>query len=282
MKKCILLLLLFLPGCIFVDRSPNRCYHLWDPSQKDECLVIVASETLNISKCGEINKTDVSERCYALLLSKGIEENSSTCSKLSGVMMDECFSRIAAKNNDSSACVNINSSYYRDNCFSKVALALNRPDLCDSISANASMHACKNQAYMQLAVKNKDPEFCKLLISENEESQPDVADSCFFSMAKELNETSYCNQISNAFSKELCRTGKIDPASCNQISNPQGKQACLYISAVYSKDPNACATLPSQSMKDNCYMQVARDTKNNKICSFISAAILREQCNQIS
>jgi hypothetical protein len=282
MRKYLLLVILFLSGCILVNNSPDRCYSLWDPSQKDNCLIIVATETMNISKCGEISKNSLAEQCYALLISKGVQENSSTCAKLSGAMMDECFSRLAMKNNDTSACMRINSSYYRDNCLSKIAIASDRPDICESVSLNLSRDNCKNQIYADLAIKNKDTSFCKLLIAESSQSQQDIIDNCIFSLAKELNETSYCAQISNPFSKELCLTGRIDPASCNKITEPQGRQACLYISAVYSKDPNACATLPSSSMRDNCYMQVAKDTKNAKICSYISVAILKDQCEQLS
>ncbi|MEM3555383.1 MAG: hypothetical protein QXF56_01535 [Candidatus Micrarchaeia archaeon] len=281
MNKKLLFLLLFLSGCIFVDTSPERCYHLWDPSQKDNCLMMVASETMNISKCGEIEKASVAEQCYSLLLSKGVAPNASICQKLSGVLKEECFSRLAVSSNDSSYCMRMETSYYRDNCLSKLAVSLLRPDLCEGISANASRSACKNQIYSELAIKNREPQYCEMLISDYPEAQRDMVDACLFSMAKELNDKSYCSKIQNPFSKELCTTGRIDPSTCDKIAEPQGKQACLYVSAVYSKDPNACTNLPSESLRDNCYLQVAKDTGNPKICSYITTAVLREQCQQL-
>jgi|GEM_PF-3863428 len=282
MKKTLLFLLLFFSGCVLVDTSQDRCYHLWDPSQKDNCLVMVAAETMNISKCGEIEKTSLAEQCYSLLLSKGVAPNSSICAKLSGVLKDECFSRLAVSTNDSSYCMRMESSYYRDNCLSKLAISLLRPELCDSISVNTSRNACKNQVFSELALKNKEPQFCEMLVSEHAETQRDAVDACLFSMAKQFNDTSYCAKITNPFAKELCITGRIDPSTCDKIVEPQGKQACLYISAVYSKDPNACANLPSESMRNNCYLQVAKDTRNPKVCSSITVAVLREQCQQLT
>jgi hypothetical protein len=277
MRKYLLFLLFFLPGCIFVDQSPNRCYHLWDPSQKDNCLLMVASETLNISKCDEINRTDMAEQCYSMLLSQGIVANSSTCAKMSGIHADDCFARLAVAKNDTFLCMKINFSYQRDSCISKIAIARDRPDFCEAISINASRNFCKNQIYEDLAIKNKDVQFCKLLIAENA-SNADMVDSCIFSMAKKLNDSAYCSQIINPFSKELCLTGKIDPALCNQITDPRGKQVCLYISAAYSNDPGQCANMP---MKDNCYIQIAKNTKNGQLCSLISSPTLKDQCMQI-
>lgn len=280
MRKYALLLLLLLCGCIFVDESPNRCYHLWDQSQKDNCLLMVATETVNISKCDEIGKQDIAEQCYTMLMSQGVAANKSTCERMSGVRMDDCFSQLAKAKNDTSLCMRINASYTRDNCISKIAISKERPGLCDPISINASRNLCKNQIFGELAIENRDTAYCKLLIAENGSNQ-DMVDNCIFSMAKRLNDSSYCSQITNIFAQELCSTGKIDPASCEQISDPMGKKSCLYISAVYSNDPSRCAAMPSSGMRDNCYIQVAKNTKNGNACSFISSADLKSQCNQI-
>jgi hypothetical protein len=280
MKKYLLLLVLVLSGCIFVDESPNRCYHLWDPSQKDSCLLMVASETNNISKCDEINQTYIAEQCYSMLLMNGTVANISTCEKMSGVRRDDCFSNLAVAKNDTSFCMRINFSYQRDNCISKIATAHENPNMCEPISINASRDLCKNQIFELLAITNKDISFCRLLIAENGSNQ-DMVDRCIFDLAKSLNDMSYCNQISNEFSKEICTTGKIDPATCNQKADSKGKQACLYIAATYSNDPSNCQTLPSQSMKDNCYIQIAKNTKDEKVCAFISSVDLRDQCSQI-
>lgn len=282
MRKHLIFFLLFLAGCIFVDTSPNRCYHLWDPSQKNECLFMVASETSNISKCGEINESSVAERCYTLLLGNGIAENYSICMKLSGAGMDECFSRLAVRTNDSSMCMKVNSSYSRDNCLSGIAITLGRPDICESIALNVSRNTCKNQIYPQLAIKNKDAAFCRLIIADNSQAQLTAVDACIVSMAKELNDTTYCNQVSTEFTRQFCLTGRIDPASCDTISDPQGRQVCHYIAAVYSKDPSACASMPSGTLRDSCYLQLASDMKNPQICSYISLESMREQCLQIS
>jgi hypothetical protein len=280
MKKYILLLFLLLSGCIFVDESPNRCYHLLDPSQKDSCLLMVATETNNISKCDEINQTSIAEQCYSMLLMNGTAANSSTCEKMSGVNRDDCFSNLAIAENDSSICMNVNYSYERDNCISKISIAHENPSMCEPISIDASRDLCKNQIFEMLAVTNKDPSFCKLLVSENGSNQ-DLVDRCIFDLAQSLNDTSYCDQISNEFSKEICLTGKIDPATCEEIADPMGQEACLYIAATYSNDQSSCQTLPSQSMKDNCYMQIAKNTKDVSVCASISSDDLRSQCDQI-
>jgi len=282
MRKQALFLFLFLSGCIFVDTSPNRCYHLWDPSQKNQCLLMVASETSNISKCDEINETSVAERCYALLLGKGIEENYSTCMKLSGAMREQCFSSLAIRKNDSLMCMKINSSYPRDTCLSKIAATLLRPEICESISLNVSRNMCKNQIYPQLALRNRDTAFCKLITADTPGAQLTAVDTCIVSLARDLNDTTYCNQVSGDFAREFCVTGRIDPASCDKINEPQGRDACRYISAVYSKDPSQCASMPAGSVRDNCYFQIARDTNSPQLCSFISMESLKEQCLQIA
>lgn len=280
MRKYLLLLLLLLFGCILVDESPDRCYHLWDPSQKNNCLLMVATQTENISKCSEITARDTAERCYSMLLISGTPANTSICENMSGTRMDDCFSKLAAAKNDTSLCMRINYSWQRDNCLSRIAVSHDRPDMCEPISINASRNLCKNQIFGELAIKNKDTAFCKLLIAENA-SNEDMVDRCIFNMAKTLNDTSYCSQIINVFSKELCLTGKIDPASCNQIADPRGQQACLYTSAVYSNDPSQCATMPTASMKDNCYIQIAKNTKDGNICNLVTSADLKDQCKQI-
>jgi hypothetical protein len=280
MKKYALLFLLLLSGCTFVDESPNRCYHLWDPSQKDNCLLMVATETYNISKCSEIARSDISQQCYTMLLAGGATANTSICDRMSGVSADNCFSQLASKKNDTSLCMRVNSSYTRDNCISNIATAKNNPSMCDSMSVSASRNMCKNQIFERLAITEKDVSYCKLLIVENGSNQ-DMVDRCIFSMAKKLNDSSYCGQITNVFAKELCLTGSIDPNSCSQISDSRGKEACLYIAAVYSNDPERCTTMPSDAMRDNCYIQVASNTKNAAICSHISSADLRDQCSQI-
>jgi len=281
MRKQLLLLLVLLSGCILENRSPDRCYHLWDPSQKDNCLVLVAVETKNMSKCDEITVSSLSEKCYALLIGGGLPVNSSTCAKLSGNLMDECFGRLAASSNDTSMCMRINSSYLRDSCLSGIAIAMERPEICDSISLNISRNTCKNQIYPNLAIQNGDTAFCRLIVTDTPESQQDAVDRCIFSVAEELNDTTLCNQIVNPFAKDLCKTGSIDPALCNQITESQGKQACLYVAAVYSKNPDACKNLPSVSLRDNCYTQVAKDTNNPSLCTYIATGVLRDQCMQI-
>jgi hypothetical protein len=280
MRKYFLLLLLLLSGCIFVDESPNRCYHLWDPSQKDNCLLMVATQTENISKCGEINKTDIAEQCYSTLLGSGNAQNASICNRMSGIRRDDCLSQLATAKNDTSFCMTINYSYERDNCISNIAVARARPDLCEPISVSLSRDTCKNQIYGQLAINNKDTSFCNMLISENS-SNENMVDRCIFGMARKLNDTSYCNQITNFLTKELCITGEIDTASCDQITDPMGKEACIYISAAYSNDSSKCATLSSAAFKDNCYIQVAKNTNDPRVCSFISSSDLRSQCAQI-
>jgi hypothetical protein len=281
MKKYALLLLLVLSGCILVDESsPDRCNHLLDPSQKDNCLIMVAQETHNISKCSEIARKDVSQQCYTMLLASGATANASICDSMSGVSRDDCFSQLASKTNDSSLCMRINASFTRDNCISRVAILKNNPGMCDAVSVSASRNMCKNQIFERLAVTNRDVSYCRLLIAENG-SNEDMTDRCIFSMAKSLNDSTYCNQITNIFAKELCLTGSIDPNSCNQIADSRGKQACLYIAAVYSNDPERCTIMPSQGMIDNCYIQVAKNTNNGKICARISSADLRDQCSQI-
>lgn len=280
MKKYLLFLLLLLSGCIFVDESPNRCNSLWDPSQKDNCLLMVATQTNNISKCDEINNSYTAEQCYSSLMTYANSSNASSCERMSDIRRDDCFMQMAELKNDSSLCMRINFSYERDNCISKIAVASDRPGLCELISLNVSKNMCKNEIFEDLAVKNRDVSFCKLLIAENGSNQ-DMADTCMFNLAKKLNDTSYCNQIVNVFSKELCQTGKIDPASCYRIADPQGQEACLYTSAVYSNDPGQCATMASQSMKDNCYIQVAKNTKNGQLCALISSSVLKDQCTQL-
>jgi hypothetical protein len=197
-------------------------------------------------------------------------------------MMDECFSRLAMSSNDSSMCMKINSSYPRDNCLSRLAITLSRPTICESIQLNVSRNTCKNQIYSQLAIKDKDPAFCKLIIADNPGAQLTAVDSCIVSIARELNDTSYCNQVSGDFARQFCMTGKIDPAACDTINEAQGRQACHYIAAVYSKDPGACASMPSSSVKDSCYLQLAKDLKRPQLCSFISLESMREQCLQIT
>jgi hypothetical protein len=280
MRKYLLLLLFLLSGCTFVDESPNRCYHLWDPSQKDNCLLMVATQTMNISKCDEINRTDIAQQCYSTLLMAAGTGNASVCSRMTGIRRDDCFLQLATSKNSTSMCMEINFSYQRDSCLSKIAVASDRPDICNPILNNASRDFCKNQIFADLAVKNKDASFCKLLIAENASNQ-DMVDTCIFTLAKKLNDTSYCDQITNSFSMELCITGKIDPSSCNQISDPRGQQACLFISAIYSSDTSQCLDLPSTSMQDNCYLQVASNKKDDKVCALISSADLKSQCLQI-
>lgn len=241
---------------------------------------MVATQTLNISKCSEVNRTDIAEQCYTTLLGSVTMQNASICERMFGIRRDECFSQLAAAKNDTSLCLRINYSYERDNCISKIAVGRSRPDLCEPISVNISRNLCKNQIYEQLAVKNKDTSFCRLLIAQNESNQ-NMVDSCIFAMAKKLNDTSYCNQITNFFSKELCLTGQIDIASCNQITEPMGKEACLYISAVYSNNSAQCSSMPSASLRDNCYIQIAKNTNDPKVCSLISSSDLKSQCLQI-
>lgn len=283
MKKICLVIFLsaiiFLAGCISVDNSPNRCYTILDKSFKDDCLLRVARETANISKCDEIEKQDVKSRCYDYL-SGIIPTDSSICNKINTqIQRDRCFLNAANAKNDFSLCASILSNFSRDNCYLDFANRNRNASLCDRIVLENSKESCRNGIFSTLAIEQKNPEFCKSIKSSFGNSSEALINNCYVEMAKKLNDTVYCNNIDEQYTRNFCLTGRVDPSLCAQITEAKARSMCYFTIAIQSKDPNACLTIDAE-LRDNCYLQIAHNSGDKKVCDKISNQMLRDVCKQ--
>lgn len=270
----------FLAGCISVDTSPSRCERILDKSFKDDCLLRVAQETNNISKCDEIGKQDVKGRCYYLLSGGAAPTDPSVCRKLtSTIQRDQCFLNAANSKNDFSLCANIESNFSRDGCYSAFASKNKNASLCDGITLENTRENCRNSVFSALAIEQKNPAFCESIKSSLGNTSGALINNCYLNMAKQLNDTIYCNNIDELYTRNFCLTGRIDPNICAQITQENARSMCYFTIAVQSKDPSACSTVDVE-LRDNCYVQIAHETDDKGICDRISNQLLKDICKQ--
>jgi len=189
-----------------------------------------------IEICDNMNSNELKLMCYA--------------------MFSKQYKYCSLLGTSSSFCIDFVSS----------ALDLNE-DLCKSFEGYNRL-----SCVISLAIKNKDPNLCKL------QENSTLTSSCYNSLTSHLDDLNinedFCNKISEESLKFTCLAKvKNDIKLCDNIKlEPREKGNCL---AITSKNITYCQ---STTNYDYCLFLVAMETKDPDLCNKITLELTKGEC----
>ena len=74
----------------------------------------------------------------------------------------------------------------------------------------------------------------------------------------------------------LIITGCLDFENFYEEASAEDQEA--YRNAKTSEDPNKCKEITSKNLKYDCYVEIAKKTKNAETCELISKSETRDSC----
>jgi len=266
---------------LFVDTGPGRCDKmLLGGSYKDRCYYNVANEEEDNSYCARIQDEDYRDECYS-----DVASLTGSSAKVCGLMSTDekkntCFTSLSISSNNTSYCYNCTSTEASDACFMAYAELKLNSSACLLISDQPTAVSCNNKVNSELAVKHRDPSYCRLIVSDSSELEDYYHDQCVYSLVFEYSDTSFCNNLLNQTLRSNCLSAVASPESCASEIDPNSRSICYFNLAVNEEDASYCERVDSSSLKDNCYYQIALVTGDGSLCGKIMAEGLKATCLQ--
>ena len=134
------------------------------------------------------------------------------------------------------------------------------------------------------------------LVTECDEKQDIIEkDLCYFNLALDNVDDSFCDKISGTQPNESAIIGGVkkdscyilisienpeDLAICEKIQNTEDKELCYRRVAVKKKDPSICDLIQRDPnpIKEKCFMDVAIEKKDVSICNKNQVQIWKNLC----
>lgn len=166
------------------------------------CDFFVDEETQEIAKSGnymDCASLDTSEdknrieKCYSYV---GRQQNDvDACRAASGNYQDNCLEEVAIDLKDETLCEEINSKYSKGDCYTGIAIKKKNPDLCAALETDQ-----RNECYKEYALERNKPEICDEISSEQS------IDTCYYDIAIDQGDSTYCSEIFDAEKQADCFT----------------------------------------------------------------------------
>lgn len=163
-------------------------------------------------------------------------------------------------------------------CYRWLAEKVDNPGVCWTFSQQENKEKC----IIVFAHKYKDQEMCEMIEGDYSRRR----DMCYMNVAKELEDVSLCEKVSDPGSRDGCR-GRIDPsgeeaADCGNFTGRNSKNRCFKEAARKQNDPSLCEKIVSPDKKagvllrDQCYDALSKN--NPTVCSLIDDSLVRYGC----
>ena len=185
-------------GCAAADNK-DACYlDLLDCSRigskliRDSCLAELAKTNNDLQACAQI--TDPLTKGYCQQQIAVALNEAGLCADIADSYWQEnCYFHLAVNNNQSSYCAHLADVEMIVGCYQEIAYTYYNHILCANLN-----EADAQRCYYHIAKETSAPELCGLI------STGWGRDSCWAGMAKDLENRSFCQNISLAEIKEHC------------------------------------------------------------------------------
>ena len=231
----------------FLD-DKSLCEKLEDPVKVKACLSSVDSA---ISKELRKRKKDKIQKESSLADKAVSENNSALCDEIKNTSIkDNCFYRLAKKNQDVSFCEKIFEESTKISCNS---FFKKDPSLCDTINTDLD-NLAKDNCYLAFVVQTKDLPKAQLEKTCEKITNSEIKDDCYMQLAIHKEDSSLCSNVQNQNSKEVCDTIlKKDKDLCkNNFKDSFSQDYCLYYVAELLKDKLICEEIKNDFLHNKC------------------------------
>ncbi|QLJ53030.1 MAG: hypothetical protein Sv326_0855 [Candidatus Fermentimicrarchaeum limneticum] len=252
----------------------------------------------NESICAEIQNQSLTDMCYVEFAKN--KNDYSICALPAGAgVRGDCYRYFAYLNSNSSLCSSISNLYTKYLCLTKLtgnySLCNELPDYLQidscievfasdstnySLCSNISTHLYQDKCYTNIAVKSRNADICSRIICY--ECITDK-DNCYYGVANVTGNISLCNRISEPMKKDSCHLNiaksASNPSFCSKIENTYTMNTC-YSSIIYNQNYtfSSCATIIHQNWEDECFKQLAINSKNSTVCQSITDPFVKNNC----
>jgi len=131
--------------------------------------------------------------------------------------------------------------------------------------------------YREEAVEKQDPTICEKIKAEG------TRDHCYKDVGVLKEDLLICDKIQSRVIRDLCYEDvaekKQDPNICESIEDRGSRGSCYHRVAVAKQDPALCEKMGFiQSYIEECYRNIAKETKNLNLCEKITFQNIKSLC----
>jgi hypothetical protein len=278
----------------------------------------VAVSSSNTTGCATLNGS-YAYGCYSAIALN--TKNAKLCTSISNYTYEAgCTLQVANATGSYEDCTSLLQPY-RDSCLYSIGSTYNSTAACSQISDPNLSATCKYAIDLSKADSHSNSTYCSLIgngtfaqSSEILNSTPALKtdtnfgnlplliyyydsylnlqvsprDLCYYSLAYQSNESSYCASISNSTLRSICTKSYAINTTPNStgyyqnISSICGRYGAScsnlsYIDAIYSKNATKCFS-SNKTQSAICYSYLASFYSNTSYCQYIGNATLNGAC----
>lgn len=273
-------------------KDVSFCYKIIESDQKDFCYEKIAISNEDSSLCDDITNGRYRDSCFSSLGKK--DPKLPDYESDSGNKKEGIFTRIfsffrnlfgknepnipeCSKNNLVSELSQEEREYYgksntylkslQTNCYISYAIREKDISICYDLGSPT-----KESCILEVAIATNDSSLCIEL------KDPRYSDECFNKIAIATGDYTLCEKIERYTDKKnLCFTdvakGKKDLEICNKIEEKGSsfyKDQCRYLVSIGTEDTSLCKNLGNLEDRNNCYINIAKSTKDLSVCDNVS------------
>lgn len=275
-------------------RSGNEsmCGSIGDTIMHDSCVLSVAENTRNTSKCAGINATSY-DYVYCVLNVGKDYETASYCSKLQEPYGSQCSYDFAMRTGyvNGTICGDISNSTLG-------ALCDNMTDFVGAISIPsaarcASLPASNDTLLMEAmaSYNTANTTFAYLSAVGYQRLNITPRDYCYITVANATMNSSICALTGDSIAEQACNATASPRNSTPVHTNATAacasvpsylKDGCIYSviiqNAVGFRNLSACEGISQAQYRDSCFAALANQYSNASYCGYISNVSTRNNC----
>ena len=261
--------------CIFdlavENQDENFCLALSTEDNKNSCLGNIKKDSSFCEKI--VNKI---EAHYWVLSATPEEADPAFCETLEELDKELCLSATAFYKKDAEVCKKIVSDFSRNICLNDVAKESANPVICEELADEYNT----NQCLKEVAIVKQDELICNQITTGTDlELYENTRDKCFREVSLEKEDKVICEQIENSDIKNWCLASfEKTKDLCQKIDDVTIKFDCFIDVAKETKDVSICEDIVSLGKKDECFQKVAFANQDKAICDKISSTYAKDNC----
>ncbi|MFH1722015.1 MAG: zinc-ribbon domain-containing protein [Candidatus Altiarchaeota archaeon] len=268
-EKCIRLQMW---GIKDIDTMRNACHFISDGAMKDECL-----GRGEASRCDAIPQEEFKDRC--ILNYAAISRDTDLCQKVKDeTFRASCLYIISRDTKNEKVCELMDHQDYKDECYYELVQEIPDLRICAKIKRKRIRDGCITG--VMLLSNSTDAGACLKI------EDLDIRDICILSAIKNGASISYCDRISEADTKAICKllsdikAGDFENLKCDRYKDNMSRDLCWMIRAGFNNDTSFCDRITDDDLKEIC-IKTIRDAQNttpsagNETCAIPAGASLK-------
>jgi len=170
-------------------------------------------------------------------------------------------------------CGRLDSANLKDKCLEKVAVKTGNSTVCKGIVDDLDSDYC----YKGVAEKTQEPSLCEKIGDDWRK------DKCYAEIAEKTDKPALCEKTSDQSVRNDCYKDvsydSEDGSLCDKIKDDEGdKEECYSNLARNTKNIDFCIKIDARETQENCMHTLARVSKNHSVCNWIHTDEAKDTC----